>query len=33
MSMGCWICCGVIALVVIAMLVRCCCCGRKNCDK
>lgn len=31
MSMGCWICCGVVAAIVIAMIVCGCC--RKRCDK
>lgn len=31
MSITCWICAGIIALVVIAMIVRCC--GRKDCHK
>ena len=29
MSMTCWICAGVIAVVIIALIVRCCC-GRKD---
>ena len=32
MSIGCWICCGVLAVVVLAMLIRCCCC-RKDCNR